>query len=337
MSLLVLTAADVSRVIRNIGHDELTAMMGKVFADLSANRGIVAPHRTSVPTARHNALFMPSRLGDCTAMKVVSVPTSSNDSRGLPASTIVLDEDTGAVRAILNAASLTAIRTAAGSLLATKLVFRESTKPFRLAAFGAGKQIEAHVTLHLQAYPSIYAVDIFSRTVNSRVTDLISLLQSHHPSVSFQAFSSSDKEAMRRVRCSNIICCATSSTQPLITWADVSPSTHINLVGAYTPAMVEADESVVKRAGKIIVDSRDACGIEAGDLLQAGLVASDVVEIGALVSSGDNIQHSGIGGSDGVTIFKSVGVGVQDVAISKLVVERAEEMGLGTGIGSYNT
>jgi ornithine cyclodeaminase/alanine dehydrogenase-like protein (mu-crystallin family) len=114
MSLLVLTADDVAKVTANLDHEELTSLMAQVFIDLSANRGIVAPHRISVPTAGHSALFMPSRLGDCTAMKVVSVPTFAEDKRGLAASTIVLDEDTGAVKAIVNAGSLTALRTAAG-------------------------------------------------------------------------------------------------------------------------------------------------------------------------------------------------------------------------------
>jgi ornithine cyclodeaminase/alanine dehydrogenase-like protein (mu-crystallin family) len=76
---------------------------------------VECPPRLTVPTAAHRALFMPARIAPFgTAMKVVAVPTGEGDMRGLPASTIVLDEETGAVRALVNASALTAYRTAAG-------------------------------------------------------------------------------------------------------------------------------------------------------------------------------------------------------------------------------
>ena len=122
MSLLVLSAQDTFRATSTFTPDELVALMAAVFSCLSgstAAQEIVQPHRTTVPTAHHTALFMPSRIASMgTAMKVVSVPTPGAPvevkARGLPASTVVLDERTGAVRAIVNARLLTALRNAAG-------------------------------------------------------------------------------------------------------------------------------------------------------------------------------------------------------------------------------
>jgi hypothetical protein len=114
--LLILTAADVERVVSSIDARALLALMAGVFARLSAGAGDAhMPHRLSIPTGAHTALVMPARLAaHGTALKVVAVPTAAGDTRGLPASTLVLDDVTGAVRALVNARSLTALRTAAG-------------------------------------------------------------------------------------------------------------------------------------------------------------------------------------------------------------------------------
>jgi ornithine cyclodeaminase/alanine dehydrogenase-like protein (mu-crystallin family) len=234
-----------------------------------------------------------------------------------------------------------------GSLLATKLKFGQTNPDlFRICAFGAGKQIEAHVELHLQAYPSVREVDIFNRTVNTRVTDLVSLLRSRYPKVEFRAFSISDRDAMQRVRDARLICCATSSTEPLISASHVGPYTHINLVGAYKPEMVEAHRDLVQRAGRIIVDSREACAVEAGDLLQAGTTGDDMIELGVIAQAikESAVQHAtlsdlnhdksmAVGGGDGVTIFKSVGVGIQ---VSGLHVSRLKQLQYWPGYRHYD-
>lgn len=115
MSLLVLSAADVTRVATSFTPDELQMLMARVFVRLSSKDGIALPHRTTISTSQHTVLFMPSRLQDIgTAIKVVSVPTSPYDSRGLPATTMVMDEESGCIQAVINAKSLTALRNAAG-------------------------------------------------------------------------------------------------------------------------------------------------------------------------------------------------------------------------------
>lgn len=115
MSLLVLSASDVDQITFTLTPHDLLALMARAFAQTQVD----APHRTSIALPNHTTLFMPARIAHPslpgTTIKVVSVPRSSADARGLPASTLVLDEDTGAVKAIVNARSLTALRNAAGA------------------------------------------------------------------------------------------------------------------------------------------------------------------------------------------------------------------------------
>ncbi|GLB42664.1 putative ornithine cyclodeaminase/mu-crystallin family protein [Lyophyllum shimeji] len=387
MSLLVLSSSDVDHVSSKFTPKELQDLMARVFHLISSPPQspplVATPHRTSIPMQNHTALFMPARLSHPalhgTTLKAVCVPRKSGDTRGLPASTIVLDEDTGAVKAIVNARSLTALRNAAGSLLSTTLVGLHH--PTSVVTFGAGKQIEAHLDLHLRSFPSITSCTIVNRTLNARVQSLQSLLAARFPRVSItlkrlpsstshnaQAEAEAEAEAedvRNTVRSASLIICATPSASPLFPSSWVRTGTHVVLIGSYTPAMREVDRALVRRAirGTALVDSRAACALEAGELIDAGVdFTSDVVEMGERVAlalglgpsgsgSGEVVlntleegaavtsdsEKAGQGDLDGpITMFKSVGVGVQDVAIACAVVAKAEEMGIGTVVADYD-
>lgn len=130
MIRLVLSAGDVEWIVSDFTPRELQLLMAQVFHFLSTKRvvdgpPISMPHRLSFQTQNHTALFMPARIGDSafpgmpgrTAIKVVCVPQSTA-AKGLPATTMVLDEITGGVKAIVNARKLTALRNAAGQPVA---------------------------------------------------------------------------------------------------------------------------------------------------------------------------------------------------------------------------
>ncbi|KIK70506.1 hypothetical protein GYMLUDRAFT_148213 [Collybiopsis luxurians FD-317 M1] len=365
MSLRVLTSADVNHITSKLDPDLLQSIMEDVFALISSDSlpKHNTPHRISIPMENHTGLFMPARISttargalpDCTAIKVVSVPSSSDDTRGLPASTLVLDNVTGVVKAIVNARSLTALRNAAGSLLSTTLV--GLTSPRHIVAFGAGQQINAHLDIFFAAFSSVKSCTVVNRTLNGRVMNLISHLRAKHPSVQIdvQTPDGSDEaqEALRAtVSEASIIITATASRSPLFPSAWVRCGTHIILIGSYTPQMKEIDTELIMRAIPsssnrtgtcspiLLVDSVAACFTEAGELLEAKLLQDQVVEIGKLVlEKRGNVEsdwresppHRGANNTmpsfDGpVTIFKSVGVGLQDVAIAGTVVAKAEEL-----------
>jgi ornithine cyclodeaminase/alanine dehydrogenase-like protein (mu-crystallin family) len=135
MSLLVLSGNDVDTVASTMLPQDLQLLMAQVFGRLSVHprpsNFISMPPRLSIQTNNHTVLFMPARIGSFgdtsqgpspsnptggdTAIKIVSVPSSKGDSRGLPGTTLVLDEKTGGVKAVVNARKLTALRNAAGS------------------------------------------------------------------------------------------------------------------------------------------------------------------------------------------------------------------------------
>ncbi|KAI0262108.1 NAD-P-binding protein [Gloeopeniophorella convolvens] len=353
MSLLVLTAHDVANVSADWSTDDLQSLMARVFFTLShpaPDATIAAPHRTAIDMPSHRALFMPARIsGIGTTVKVVSVPTKSGDTRGIPGSTLVLDEGTGSVRALVNARSLTALRTAAGSVLATVLLRPPATARFeRLVAFGAGAQIEAHVTQLAAAYSSLAHITIVNRTVNERLNSLLAGLRSKHPTLHFAALSGvQDRAAVEAaVRRADCICCATSSTAPLFPDDWVRSGAHVILVGSYKPEMAEVDTALVHRA-RVLVDSRSACAVEAGELIAAGVPAEGMVEVGELVRhvpthdggwawEADSAKVAEVLTACDVTMFKSVGVGAQDVAIAAAAVDRALQMGVGTAVPVYD-
>lgn len=166
------------------------------------------------------------------------------------------------------------------------------------------------------------------------------------------------------VQLANIIICATSSTSPLFPSSWVRVGTHVVLIGSYTPEMHECDRELVQRAINpswkdsiggsqrprqiLLVDSREACMLEAGELIDARIEKDQIAEIGELVmfgGSGELIysqdeqndeENDGASGVGPITMFKSVGVGVQDVVIACAVVAKAEELGIGTRIEGYD-
>ncbi|KAG8931563.1 hypothetical protein FRC01_001127 [Tulasnella sp. 417] len=352
MSLLILSSSDVESVAENISPIQIINLMSKVFADLSSDTSpgqtepvIQSPERTSVQTPHQTILFMPSYWHSAgTAIKIVSVPKESAQNQrqaGLPATTAVVNAETGCVEAIVNARTLTALRNAAGSALATSLLQSSKPAPKSLVLFGAGLQMGCHarILLHPEVYgSSIQEVTVINRSDNERLRTLVQDLKSRFSRIEkgIKGIASSDESQVEdAVRNADLICTATSSISPLFPSNWVKSGTHLNLIGSYTPDMREVDEELVRRAGVILVDSREACWKEAGDLIQAGWAEGreekdeldrKILEIGEFPPQAQEAKI----GDDAVTIFKSVGVGVQDVAIASLVARLAREKGIGT-------
>ncbi|KZV65609.1 NAD(P)-binding protein [Peniophora sp. CONT] len=347
--LLVLTATDVTKLLSSFAAPALLAQSARLFyalAHASTEDPIQQPHRTTLPLPAHKTLVMPARVpGVGASLKLVSVPTGQGDTRGLPASTLVLDEETGAVRAVLNARALTAVRTAAGTVLATTILHKPETSKFkRIVAFGAGAQIKAHVDLLCAVYKNIEHVTIVARSKSSRTEDLAAYLRSS-TSRSVNIVLSSDESTLHAaLGTASIIVTATPSTTPLFPSSAVPSGAHLILVGSWRPDMHEIDTDLVNRAGRIVLDSREACATEAGELIKAGVDFSRTVELGELVQEveGDKVISNEdlakeVLQSGEVTLVKSVGVGGQDVAIAKAVADLAEKMGgIGTVVHGYD-
>jgi ornithine cyclodeaminase len=341
-TIRVLSAEDVEKVTASMKVQEAMLLMAKAFSHFTASNAVDLPHRTSIQTSNHTTLIMPAYAGldGGASVKVVAVP--KHGSGGLPATVLVMDEEDGGVKAIVNARTLTALRTAAGSALVTK-AFYDSRSPKHLVCFGAGLQIYYHAHLLLDLFTSMVRCTIVNRKNNKRLSNVVQRLQSNHPQVDFQTIvtegsGGSGPEVQAAVQNADIICTATSSTTPLFDGAWIKPNAHINLIGSYTPEMQEVDEKTINRASIIIVDSKDASSKEAGELIQQKVMTTRpqrVLEVGEFLNEDgrmlnqDNYKKIEPPAGD-LTIFKSVGIAVQDVSIATHVTEKAEQMGLGS-------
>jgi ornithine cyclodeaminase len=251
-------------------------------------------------TALGGSLIMPGRVGEVMAIKVVStVP-------GNPAGLVTVFGPDGSPVGIVDGPTLTAIRTAAGAGLATKLLAGEGASV--LAMLGAGAmaadQIEAVRTVR-----PIERVLIWSRSLDNA--------RALADRIGGEAVAEPDAA----VAVADVISCATPSTAPLFAAGSVKPGTHLNAVGAYTPEMVELPGELV-RAAFVVVDDVEAAAAEAGDLIHAGK-APDAT-LGGLLDDGVPEIRSDY------TVFKSVGVASQDVAAADRALSNAARLGLGT-------
>ncbi|WVQ64730.1 uncharacterized protein L199_002897 [Kwoniella botswanensis] len=353
-SIRVLTSSDVDQVLTDLSPEIALASQSYVFKHFSSPSAskegeyaiIQTPHRITISSKQSTMLFMPSRAptadnSTTASIKIVSVPTVSDG--GLPATTMVMDETTGRVKAVVNARKLTALRNACGSALFLRL-FPSPTPPTHLVLFGSGAQCHSHTILFLRLYSTIQSVTFVVRSSTPRSQSLINDLSKQFPGISIkvEVHPSSSSEGLDDVvGKGDIIVAATSSTVPLFT-TQPKRDARVILIGSYKPTMHEVDRSLVESAG-VVVDSIEACMREAGELIDSNLTNEDLVEIGQVLDDSRAEEYkrkveekaNSIGGN-GVVIFKSVGLGIQDVAITNIVLEQAEKMNLGHVVENYD-
>ena len=337
--MLILTHDDLRRALPMEAAMEAVA---GAFAAFSGGRADMPLRpRVAVPPQDGIALFMPAYLagnggdgGDtrdsgALGVKAVMVFPHNEQRHGLPAIAalvLLFDAANGQPLALLDGGYLTALRTGAASGVATRLMARADTHV--LALFGAGAQALCQVWAVCVAR-SIERVWIVNRT-RERAEKLAGELR---------AFGAPVPEDVRVVRGASealaeadIVCCATASPTPVFADADLWAGTHINGIGSYRPDMREVPGETVARA-RVVVDSRAAAWAEAGDLIGArdeGRIQEGhvVAELGEVVAG----RVAGREDAGQITLFKSVGIAVQDVAAAHAAYARASALGVGTQV-----
>ncbi len=331
MSIRVLSRVDIESAV-----DAAAAVdaMRVAFGEVSGGQAVV-PVRGHVESRRGITLLMPAFLGGSGGLgaKIVSV-FPGNLSIGQPmiqGAVIVMDVETGRVRALLDGASLTEIRTAAGSGLATELLADPAADV--LAAFGAGAQGRAHIELLAACRPlrEIRIVSVppegaeeLAAALTERAASLVPPEGGAPPRIRAAA---TPAEALDGA---GLVVTATTSETPVFSPELLEPGAHINAIGAFQPHTREIPEEIVTRS-RVIVDQREAIWEEAGDLIipvEKGIVGRDVIdaELGEMV----NGQAPDGRRDHDFTLFKSVGNAAQDVAIAEAALSRAEDLGLGS-------
>jgi ornithine cyclodeaminase/alanine dehydrogenase-like protein (mu-crystallin family) len=276
------------------------------------------PHYTvSVPEARDaTLLLMPAwSEGRYIGLKTVTV-FPDNGRLGLPAVTsyyMLMSAKDGRLVATLDGGELTARRTAAASALASSYLSRPDSS--RLLVIGTGKLSPNLAAAHAAVRP-IEEIAIWGRD-RSKAEAVVGQLAEQR----IKAVVAGDLE--REVRRADIISCGTLSTEPLVRGAWLQPGTHLDLVGAFTPAMREADDEALRRA-RVFLDTREGAMTEAGEIVQAmasGALRSEDIQ-GDLfdLTRGDAPGRSE---PDEITLFKSVGCSLEDLVAAELCFVRS--------------
>lgn len=342
----LLTEADVKAVL---SMDDLIETMGSALQAFSTGR-VAQPVRTVISLHGDHAFFglmpafvrgnadgKPSTIGTSLGAKLVTV-VGSNATRGLPshlASIVLLDPETGALQALLDGRYITEARTAAVSAVSSRLLTRKTAKS--LAIIGSGVQAHSHLEalsrVHTLRQVSVWSPNKLHREAfveearTSTGSDPRSSSAANDRGQTPPTISAVD-HAGEAVVGADIIVLVTSSPTPVIEDGWVKPGAHVISVGACRPNQREMDPALVARA-RLFVDSRAAALVESGDVvlgIQEGRFAADhiVAEIGELVAGA-----AGRRSDTEVTIFKSLGLAVEDVTAADLAYRRAVERGIG--------
>jgi len=246
-----------------------------------------------------------------------------NPSQGKDAhqgAVMLFSRETGELLALMNASEITAIRTAAVSAVATRLLAREDAN--ELAIIGAGVQARTHLAA-LACVRSLKRVRVAARNIEHSQR----LVEEMQPNVPFPIEAVQTNE--QAVRGADLVVTATSSLEPVIKREWISPGAHINAIGTHSPSSREID-SATMAAAKVFVDRRESALNESGDYLLAakeGVIGPDNIagEIGELLIG----TKSGRTSASEITLFKSLGLAIEDVACAEYVYRKAKAQNVG--------
>jgi ornithine cyclodeaminase/alanine dehydrogenase-like protein (mu-crystallin family) len=248
--------------------------------------------------------LMPAyRGGDRPAWSLKEIVIApGNPARGLDAhqgAVLLHDGETGELRALLNASAITEIRTAAVSAVATRALARPGSRV--VAILGGGVQARSHT----EAMRSVL------------------------PDAEVRTWARRDGGTPEQVlRGADVVCTCTSAREPILRREWLAPGVHVNAVGSSVPSARELDTDTVA-AATLVVDRRESALNEAGDLLLAGFGDERIAaELGEVLVG----RHPGRKDAEELTVFKSLGLGVEDLAAAELVVRKAREQGVGTEV-----
>jgi ornithine cyclodeaminase/alanine dehydrogenase-like protein (mu-crystallin family) len=320
MSLLVLSEHDVRRLL---DMESCIEAMEEVLSALARGE-LYQPLRFigKPPDAGGFMGLMPAHRGGETpayALKEIVV-TPDNPTRGLDAhqgGVLLHDGKTGQLVALLNASPVTEIRTAAVSAVATRALARSDA--VRVAILGAGVQARAHVHA-MRAVLEDPEIRIWARNLDAAEALAAEVEAIVAPSADAALFGA------------EVVCTATSAREPVVEHRWFSAGAHVNAVGSGLPTTRELDTETVATSS-FFVDRRESTLNEAGDFLipvAEGAIGADHIkaELGDVLIG----AHPGRESDDELTVFKSLGIAIEDLASAELVVRRAREQGVGSEV-----
>ncbi len=281
--------------------EELIPAMADALRDLSAGR-VEQPVRLVLPVAEHQGFFgvMPAFGGGALGAKLVTFYPGNTELPTHHAIIQLFQPETGEALVTMDGRLITEMRTAAVSAVATDLLARREVGV--LAILGSGVQAQSHLEA-LRIVRQFREVRVWSP---------------RHAGEFAKKFGvSAAASAEEAVRGADVVVVATSATSPVLKGEWISPGTHINAVGATRPNWRELDDEVLRRA-RLYVESREAASRESGDVIAAGNIFA---ELGEVILESKTGRES----ADEITLYKSVGVAVEDIVAARMVYERQQQ------------
>jgi ornithine cyclodeaminase/alanine dehydrogenase-like protein (mu-crystallin family) len=281
------------------------------------------PLRTAIEMPKHSGigLFMPSYCEglQATGLKLVTV-MNGNPAKNLPlihSNYLYVSAETGEVLSLMDAEVLTGLRTAVTSALVTDLLGKSGGRT--MAIFGTGYQAWSHVSAFVKLF-SIGEVLVFGLTQE--------LTEQFAVRIERELRTPARGAVMGELKRADMICTCTTNSSPVFELKDLGPNAHINAIGAYRPATREVGSDVVSKA-TIIVDTYDGAFNEAGEIVMAlseGAISRENVyaTIHELVSGAKPAPEE-----TGITLFKSLGMALEDLVAAQLAYTKAKERGIG--------
>jgi ornithine cyclodeaminase len=301
--------------------EQALATLGRGNAINPLRRGMLLPENQGILGMMPGYLGAPQALG----LKVVTVFPGNHGTEFDSHQGIVLLFDTrnGVPAAILDASEVTAIRTAAATAVATRLLSREDARV--LAIIGSGVQARSHVAA-MRVVRGIEHVRVYSPTRVNR--ERFAVTESERHGIPIDSVLSVEEA----VAGADIVCTTTSAKEPVLRGASLEPGMHINAVGSSTRTTRELDTEAVARC-RLFVDRRESTLNEAGDFLFAkadGAIGDDHIqaEIGELLLG----TAAGRQSDREITLFKSLGLAIEDLAAAAYAYQRARVAGIGTTV-----
>ena len=322
---LLLSKNDVMNVLE---MNDVIEKLGDAFRDLSEDNALM-PQRTPITVPQHTglALFMPAYLKGMGALGIKTVTVYKDNPKKFKMPTIlgtilILDEKTGEPLAVMDGGYLTGVRTGAVAGLATKYLSRHDASTHVL--FGSGGMAVAQA-FAIDAVRNIERLIIYSLDSNEVKEAFVNSLKGQ---ISSEIIIADDPE--EAVKMADIVTLITSAKDPIVDGAWFQPGTHINGMGSHAPGMRELDVETISRS-KVVCALVEACQSEAGDFIipvNAGEWNWNKVHgsLGDIVTGKIRNRES----NEEITLFKSVGLAIQDISIAFSAYEKAKERNIGT-------
>jgi ornithine cyclodeaminase/alanine dehydrogenase len=322
---LILSLDDVKSVLT---MRDCMAAVEEAFRQLSLGN-VVQPTRPTIRVPAHRALInaMPAYIGGVEALGLKWVGGYlGNPDIGLPViqALIILNDGTNMTAlSVMNGTYITAVRTGAASGVATRILARPDASTAGIIGAGVQAKTQLEAVAAVRPIREARVFDVIPEAADSYAAEMSEKL-------GIRVTRADTAEAA--VRDMDVVCAASTSKTPVVLGAWLKPGAHINGVGSHSVDARELDTEAIVRS-KVVVDTTDAALAEAGDLItpiQEGAITADHIhaELGDIITG----TKPGRTSDQEITLFKSQGIAIQDVATAQLVYQKAKERGIGTEV-----